>query len=514
MSLDFLVRVQQQSFLCLVRTPRSLPLSQLKETLRLLEPEAPPTSFEPSEEDTVSDLFEQNRRVELGGTIFEMLRSYPNTCHHPRLLWVETKTEPRLEELQRRLELRFDQSSAASLGGFEARKLNIRQAMVAALLEHNSLSLEQMRETLLKAGVQLAHGNKSLMAAWRKKLPILRDEEDERFRLDRDGPEFLEQLKRMKSARQPRSFLVKRMPLRFARLNGSPLDLVLVVEEPGGQVAASLPTPRRDSPKVLVGAVAEAIKYRGLPQQLVVDDPKAAAVLEEHFPVPLEERRSLPELEQPYHTVDLAMGGPELLYPSLPPEELRDFFETAARFYRLAPWLLIKEDQLIEVRDLTRQPLYLSVLGYRDPFYGLGVVADRQEAGRLLAGDPEIRPKMFLNFLDAHEAFSLFPWLAEEELPVLEKDAVPFCFGDSGPASAESYQLMTRILKTVLELQSIGQKGQHQTELARVRWPADLAYGAGLETRPKLGRNDPCWCGSGKKYKKCHLQLDSANAGR
>ena len=21
---------------------------------------------------------------------------------------------------------------------------------------------------------------------------------------------------------------------------------------------------------------------------------------------------------------------------------------------------------------------------------------------------------------------------------------------------------------------------------------------------PKLGRNDPCWCGSGKKYKKCH----------
>jgi preprotein translocase subunit SecA len=21
---------------------------------------------------------------------------------------------------------------------------------------------------------------------------------------------------------------------------------------------------------------------------------------------------------------------------------------------------------------------------------------------------------------------------------------------------------------------------------------------------PKLGRNDLCWCGSGKKYKKCH----------
>jgi hypothetical protein len=24
----------------------------------------------------------------------------------------------------------------------------------------------------------------------------------------------------------------------------------------------------------------------------------------------------------------------------------------------------------------------------------------------------------------------------------------------------------------------------------------------------KLQRNDPCWCGSGKKYKKCHLPAD------
>jgi len=21
---------------------------------------------------------------------------------------------------------------------------------------------------------------------------------------------------------------------------------------------------------------------------------------------------------------------------------------------------------------------------------------------------------------------------------------------------------------------------------------------------PKVGRNEPCWCGSGKKYKRCH----------
>jgi len=32
-------------------------------------------------------------------------------------------------------------------------------------------------------------------------------------------------------------------------------------------------------------------------------------------------------------------------------------------------------------------------------------------------------------------------------------------------------------------------------------------------TTAKLGRNDPCWCGSGKKYKNCHLKQDQQVAG-
>jgi preprotein translocase subunit SecA len=30
---------------------------------------------------------------------------------------------------------------------------------------------------------------------------------------------------------------------------------------------------------------------------------------------------------------------------------------------------------------------------------------------------------------------------------------------------------------------------------------------------PDLGRNDPCWCGSGKKYKNCHMNSDRGNGG-
>jgi preprotein translocase subunit SecA len=34
--------------------------------------------------------------------------------------------------------------------------------------------------------------------------------------------------------------------------------------------------------------------------------------------------------------------------------------------------------------------------------------------------------------------------------------------------------------------------------------PAPVA----VRTGPRVGRNDPCPCGSGKKYKKCHMLID------
>jgi methionyl aminopeptidase len=36
--------------------------------------------------------------------------------------------------------------------------------------------------------------------------------------------------------------------------------------------------------------------------------------------------------------------------------------------------------------------------------------------------------------------------------------------------------------------------------------------GSDVVVRARPGRNDPCWCGSGQKYKKCHLEADSRGA--
>ncbi len=38
--------------------------------------------------------------------------------------------------------------------------------------------------------------------------------------------------------------------------------------------------------------------------------------------------------------------------------------------------------------------------------------------------------------------------------------------------------------------------------------PAGTPHAAPVRTGPRVGRNDPCPCGSGKKYKKCHMPID------
>jgi preprotein translocase subunit SecA len=54
------------------------------------------------------------------------------------------------------------------------------------------------------------------------------------------------------------------------------------------------------------------------------------------------------------------------------------------------------------------------------------------------------------------------------------------------------------------------------TPIARnIRTNRDAAPAAQTmrKSGPELGRNDPCWCGSGKKYKNCHMASDRARAG-
>ncbi|MGK0360277.1 MAG: preprotein translocase subunit SecA [Bradymonadia bacterium] len=59
--------------------------------------------------------------------------------------------------------------------------------------------------------------------------------------------------------------------------------------------------------------------------------------------------------------------------------------------------------------------------------------------------------------------------------------------------------------------ESPGQNKGPSPEQVLADRPVRRAVGTVRRDRPKLGRNDPCWCGSGKKYKKCHMDADTVS---
>jgi preprotein translocase subunit SecA len=79
--------------------------------------------------------------------------------------------------------------------------------------------------------------------------------------------------------------------------------------------------------------------------------------------------------------------------------------------------------------------------------------------------------------------------------------------GHKLPASAPPpLPIPTRAPSTTIdELEKEFQrKKQRELEHARMAGAGDASAPAQRRTGEKVGRNDPCPCGSGKKYKKCH----------
>jgi uncharacterized protein YecA (UPF0149 family) len=61
------------------------------------------------------------------------------------------------------------------------------------------------------------------------------------------------------------------------------------------------------------------------------------------------------------------------------------------------------------------------------------------------------------------------------------------------------------ILEGTREMFDSIQKVIHDGNIEKAKGKGPKKSSANLTSiRPKIGRNDPCWCGSGKKFKKCH----------
>jgi preprotein translocase subunit SecA len=84
----------------------------------------------------------------------------------------------------------------------------------------------------------------------------------------------------------------------------------------------------------------------------------------------------------------------------------------------------------------------------------------------------------------------------------------------------EAYAMFEQLIQTIddevahriykIQVQQAPQTHQHVVEQAAGEASGisetsnSKKQAEGLVSKKKVGRNDPCWCGSGKKYKKCH----------
>ncbi|HWH24769.1 MAG TPA: preprotein translocase subunit SecA [Candidatus Limnocylindria bacterium] len=152
-------------------------------------------------------------------------------------------------------------------------------------------------------------------------------------------------------------------------------------------------------------------------------------------------------------------------------------------------------DHLTELDDL-RRGIGLRGYGGIDPLNEF-----KKEAFRLYE---ELR-----GFIRQQVASSIFRVSVQQVAPPTETDAGPVratATAGNGAASSPAPGLLPGLAGTSRR----GVQYQHgDAPVAAAAGARGAAAGAGGGTSPasdgpKLGRNDPCWCGSGKKFKRCH----------
>ena len=96
---------------------------------------------------------------------------------------------------------------------------------------------------------------------------------------------------------------------------------------------------------------------------------------------------------------------------------------------------------------------------------------------------------------DAFKALKFLPAAEAQYRKAMEMDAE-----DHGRKGARE-RLIDLLKETgkAAEADAMEAEDRKRDEEARARWAPRVRQG------PKIGRNDPCPCGSGKKYKKCCL---------
>jgi hypothetical protein len=248
-----------------------------------------------------------------------------------------------------------------------------------------------------------------------------------------------------------------------------------------------------------------------------------------------------------------SVGGSEEDEPMPPIEVIGDLFGVAADLYRLAPWKHVKEPQILGIDipafGITRACLAVvgetghdvGVMLFRSvrDYFAFDLAIERAATGRTPAGLANRQPSVHTLSFGRKKDFApeLIERIEEEGWTIAAPTAYPrlACVDAAmNPllTRARDVEMMTVCLRafitffirhrsvfdtvsTQLIRESITDDNDVTVTITAPYGPEDLMKQLlpanmpfEISRRPERrapGRNDPCPCGSGKKYKKCHL---------
>lgn len=217
-----------------------------------------------------------------------------------------------------------------------------------------------------------------------------------------------------------------------------------------------------------------------------------------------------------------------------------DFFEAAADFWECAPWEVLSCEEILHVEGLGPAPLLLSVCGGEEDEVP-GLLVRPLESGPAL---PEAGQVAF-HFVPTEALGEALPAeIRTHGFRLAHPEAVPVAFreGCAGLASPADLSSLVRCMHVILAFLKAGLDEQESVERQALSLPdrgrvlvtwkeadpfasrpgprpsapkrpetlpeAEKPKTSPIRHDPRPGRNEPCWCGSGQKYKKCHLDED------
>lgn len=314
-------------------------------------------------------------------------------------------------------------------------------------------------------------------------------------------------------------YLVKRYRTQGINVAGEATDVLLIVDKDSGYVIEGTPILRSEGEDRLLELIKTGLKKAPKPDALAVEEESLARLLRKHLSLKVRVRRSLPELDVAAQEMEASLMDFPFSYEHLSHKATEEFLTAVNEYYLNPPWTEVSDQELFVVEGLTPEPLVLNVLGNAGVQYGLAVFEELEEAEAIFQEDAE-RPEkyFFLSFLENWEGAPLRKELHSLGLHPLP-DMVPFVLSKASVSQERNFRMVTESLRLIHSFDRGGKKTQTFPGPAgagevKVTWPVSpdglREFKKKKKAKPntKLGRNDPCWCGSGKKYKKCHLGKD------